>query len=283
MQNNIVAELRNEQMALREAMERQAVASSQEQMTLRRTMEMQAITSDRRMNLFNVIDGCGSGKISPSVKSTVKTMFSESCLICGSRENISVAHLLGGNPDSFNKFMMTEGLVALLNTPIYRTDFNFSSARNLVVLCGIKSLKGTCHWAFDNHLCCILPHPLVVGEYRLHWLDTKNRTDDPSLPAERILTVPANWEPYTRALSLHAREGIRRHASNDAMAELISTCDLSCSSTSGGDEEYEIDDDDVQVDSAELAAMLSATMLDDSSNLLSSSSSSMVQSSSSSS
>eukprot|EP01039_Chlorochromonas_danica_P005913 gene5913-6511_t len=79
---------------------------------------------------------------SASFKSYVRRKYKHRCVLCGTTENLTVAHLIANNDkEDYSVFQ----------PPRYKTYFNAESIRNRIVICGIKSEVGTCHNLFDMH------------------------------------------------------------------------------------------------------------------------------------
>jgi hypothetical protein len=107
---------------------------------------------------------------------------------------------------------MREALVDI-NPPFYKTEYDFTSAKNTIALCGSKDLYGTCHWAYDNHFVGIIYYPFD-SLFHMQWFDEKAKLVS---GVGEYTTVDANnWDPYRRGLSLHALEGARRNGFHNA-------------------------------------------------------------------
>ena len=102
---------------------------------------------------------------------------------------------------------MTAAYANMDNPQKFATRLNLKSLRNVVVLCGSESVRGTCHHAFDNFLCFVIFNPLAKL-YSLHWLSRPEHRV-PLGSAESVdLVVPPGWNPYRRGLSSRATHAI---------------------------------------------------------------------------
>lgn len=99
------------------------------------------VICDKRLKLFDP-EVNTNVKSSNSFKSQVISAYGHRCLICHKTENVHVAHLISHND-------MQDYTV--FNSPHYISDFDPSSVRNRILLCGTKYERGTCHNLFDHH------------------------------------------------------------------------------------------------------------------------------------
>jgi hypothetical protein len=76
-----------------------------------------------------------------------------------------------------------------------------------MLLCGTKTMAGTCHHAFDGFLVGILYDPFQQ-KFVLEWF---GESDCRTRCKSKEFEFPNGVKPYTRALSLHTLECIRQH------------------------------------------------------------------------
>jgi len=168
------------------------------------------LNTEPALKLFDNVSGCGSEAFHKSVKSNVMRVCENKCAICGvggTPENpVSVAHILPGNPAE--NLPGRAAAFACVNRPRFKDDYLFGSYRNGVVLCGTKSIVGSCHWAYDNHHVGIIYNPFSQ-KYEVFWF-TKEYLQASQTSVE-TLTVSQNFNPQKRGFAFHAFEGLRRN------------------------------------------------------------------------
>jgi len=122
-------------------------------------------------------------------------------------------------PKKLAEFTSTKLALDAINPPRFKTEYNFRSIKNVILLCGTKDAPGTCHWAFDNHHVGILYDPLKVS-YEIIWFDTALLHEE-QLDAKYLIIPPDapaqfgrpafEYRPYSRGFAFHALEGALRH------------------------------------------------------------------------
>jgi predicted restriction endonuclease len=163
----------------------------------------------------------------PSTKSLrlkVRTAYDQKCLLCGTTEDLHVAHLVSHNSTmDYSRFQR----------PIYKTSFDPSSIRNRILLCGTKGVRGSCHDLFDNFKITIV-YDALSSLYRA--LVVMEDTNRPSFKVSQNweLTFPPNMKeeymPYKRLLAWRTRKCAMASApflSPDVLTSLVTTADLS--------------------------------------------------------
>jgi len=112
-------------------------------------------------------------------------------LICGTKEDVSRAHLVVGvvsEDYDYHEF----------NPPKYKTTLDPKSASNFIPLCGNKGKNGTCHDAFDKFRLTIV-HNILLDTYTCICFDGNTTFNG------KLLTVHKKHKPYKRLLAWHAR------------------------------------------------------------------------------
>lgn len=187
-------------------------------------LEQSKVSQFPALRLFTGFSGCGSHRLTESVKEATLTSAGSRCRMCrrgryripnqkrkGQFINvpISTAHIVPGDPEELKQWQKLKEGLDDINPPFYKTKYEFESVRNTIALCGSKDVIGTCHWAYDNHYVGIIYCPLrQVPGYDMQWFipEAKQQTG-----VGIHTTVEASgWDPYRRGLALHALEGARR-------------------------------------------------------------------------
>lgn len=119
----------------------------------------------RYMAVFIDHNGCGSSKVSDKNRTIVRDGFGNKCWICGTTTDLSVAHIIPGNKETFDKTIFED-----LNHD-YDSKFELSDPRNMLLLCGDKNKKGTCHYHYDNHQWSIFYNGLDNHFYVVRFSD----------------------------------------------------------------------------------------------------------------
>jgi hypothetical protein len=181
----------------------------------------------RCLNLFRGHSNCGSINTSQikdkderqqvgNMKRVLKNKFENKCWICGSGANLTIAHIV---PRASHivpcvqddvTYSWYKDAIGELNDN-YDEPFSFSSERNMVVLCGTKDSKNTCHSAFDNH-CCSIIYDGTSQLYFVIWFDSVAKPQ--SLSNDTSICVQlrqVNHKPFRRALWAHSLESLARH------------------------------------------------------------------------
>ena len=127
------------------------------------------------------------------------------CLICGTEDNISIAHIITTGENDYSEYGIGFG---------YKSDLNVFSPGNFIPLCGHLGNRGTCHDAFDRYLVSIVFNPfekrylLICADDAPEHLKTKSNAPDYKL------NLPAGWTPYHRLLAWRARYSAIVHRYN---------------------------------------------------------------------
>lgn len=157
------------------------------------------VVVDPRLRMFN--DEVSTNvESTASFKSYVRRKYKHACVMCGTTEGLTVAHLIANNDrEDYSVFQ----------PPRYKTVFNPESIRNRILICGVKSRVGTCHNMFDNqnvtifynamtkryNAVCVKDNPL---DPRFHTGETWELNFPPGLASDEL--------PYKRILAWRMRK-----------------------------------------------------------------------------
>jgi hypothetical protein len=112
------------------------------------------LISDRRFKLFD--PGIATTVTSTrSQKSAIKQMYNKACLFCGVSEegsdSLSIAHVISYNEKKdYSAF----------GPPTYDSPVDLNGPRNKLLLCGNKTIGGSCHNLFDYHNVALIYNSL---------------------------------------------------------------------------------------------------------------------------
>ncbi len=161
---------------------------------------------------------------SRSFKNKVSLAYGGRCLFCHRRENVTVAHLISHN---------NQQDYSVFNRPLYVFDFDVSSMRNRILLCGTKFDRATCHNLFDNHNITIF----YDGFSRTHKaVVIKGDPFKPEWPTNHVidLVFPEGFEdcnlPFKRVLAWRIRACALKYAlelSPARLGELVNISEFS--------------------------------------------------------
>ena len=178
------------------------------------------VVSDRRLKLFD--PEVNTNVLSTrSFKKNVSLAYGSRCLFCHRAENVTVAHLVShNNLQDYSVF----------NRPRYVSDFDASSIRNRILLCGTKTERGTCHNLFDHHNITIF----YDGLSRTHKaIVIKADPLRPEWPTNHVINLvfPANFNdcnlPFKRVLAWRIRACALNYASELSPARLEELVNIS--------------------------------------------------------
>jgi hypothetical protein len=200
-----------------------------QQEVIKKLDDQSSLRTDRRMEMFgSLMRGSlksvdGSKSLSKQVneaKNAVKELHKNRCLACGSDYRLSAAHLVAGHPkNNYDAFSMLNG---------YKDDYNFTSVRNFIPLCGSSGENHTCHNEFDKHFMAFVPDPFYRGNYTIQCL-REEFSKYRDLNGKNVTLDLRAEIPYTRALAWHARKCYLHSSTktSDEIWNLIQRCDLS--------------------------------------------------------
>lgn len=121
------------------------------------------------------------------------------CLCCGTNKNVTRAHLLVNNVTKFADVYPNFGTKAG-----YTTDFDGSSERNHIPLCGTLGVPGSCHNSFDSGEMTLIYDPFTK-QFRIYWPKNKKHHN-------KTVKIPKDKMPYRRILVWRARhDGLRKY------------------------------------------------------------------------
>ena len=106
---------------------------------------------------------------------------------CKCRENLSVAHIVGGNAKINEVFGVNNS---------YVNNVEIESTRNFLVLCGSHGELNTCHNSYDNLKMSLY---FSKTENVFKWYTTDDVTAE--RVGERVFNVHAIGEKYVRLLN----------------------------------------------------------------------------------
>ena len=134
--------------------------------------------------------GRGSDKVHPRVKVRVKATFQGKCCFCGTRQGLSVAHIIN-KPGSYRKG--------------FHRPVDINSPQNYLYLCGHLGKRGTCHDAFDSGTLCLVPgvlnQPWRLLNFDKEWRRRCNEQSHVSSPSFNF----EGSELYRRGLATRLR------------------------------------------------------------------------------
>jgi len=177
----------------------------------------EGLRGDRRLRVFAQDMPASSGKHTYA-SGTINAMYGSTCIVCGSTENVTKAHIVASN--------ITADYSAF-GRPVYRDDLNAKSVRNFLPLCGVKGTNGSCHREFDTYKMAILYDP-TKSSYVCYCLD-------PTFPKYKVvhgkpLKVHKNHRPYTRLLTWRTIKCCNEYPdllSSEELQKLVVGTDLS--------------------------------------------------------
>jgi hypothetical protein len=193
------------------------------------------VRGDDRLVFFSrVVRSTGKHSVaSRQIRSSA--VFDGCCAFCGTRNNITIAHIVSGaNGVDYSPF--SEG---------YSTPMDVKSARNFLPLCGTEGIYRTCHDEFDKFRITLLYNPLRAV-YTIFCLDLAN---SPKADLHlRDINVDMNFPPYKRLLAWRTRKCLLEHGSKmvdkgDALFSMVKFSDGSRSVSSHDEDDGDIPND----------------------------------------
>jgi hypothetical protein len=126
------------------------------------------------------------------------------CVFCGSKKNLTLAHLITEiqTTDESAKDISFD----VYGPPTYKDRLDTKSSRNFLRLCGTKGMKGTCHDMFDNFRLSLMYNPFR-GDYQIFSVDSGHR-----LHMKRI-TLSEEAPPYRRLLCWRFKKALLLYGS----------------------------------------------------------------------
>jgi hypothetical protein len=106
----------------------------------------------------------------------------DTCLCCGSNENVTEARLIPANSTADYSFLR-DG---------YSSEFQPQSPRNRIPLCGTLGTNGTCHDYFDRHKLTLIYNPLsrkyiFYSTTLIHFNGRNGNVHSKFLPYRRVI------------------------------------------------------------------------------------------------
>lgn len=186
-----------------------------------------SLAQDPRLSFFSSAMPGSNGRHSEASRQ-IKKIY-DKCLFCGSKVELSLAHLVAGN--SVVNY-------SVFGKPRYLDDLDVKSPRNFILLCGTKGKNGTCHNEFDNYCIGMIPAPL--GGEANQWTLLCLRPDFAKYKELNNKTIVTQEpHPYRRLLAWRNRKCITEHGHlcSDVITNALRSCDLSetANSISNGD------------------------------------------------
>lgn len=117
-----------------------------------------------------------------------------SCVVCGSTESVSVAHIVSSALSDYTEFGVKNN---------YIDEIDVFSVRNFMPLCGTEGADGTCHDAIDKHQIHI-SYDTFQKSYHLSC--SPGAAVRFQSMNNRKLKTPPGWNPYRRLLAWRSRK-----------------------------------------------------------------------------
>lgn len=182
------------------------------------------LLADKRFQLFDPeIETTASS--TTSQKSQIRTIYLHKCLFCDGTDNLTVAHIISHN---------TNENYSAFGPPTYDSPLDLYSPRNKLLLCGSKTVSGTCHNLFDYHNVALLYNSLDSKYYVVrvvpHLLDRITYNAEGSKELSFLSSLPKNQQPYKRLIAWRLRRCGFKNATvlgDRKLIDFVNAADLS--------------------------------------------------------
>ena len=196
--------LKNEQIALKNE---QIVLKNEQIVQFQMTQE---VIMDKRLRLYD--PEIGTNVVSSrSKKLLVRSLYANKCLFCDREQSetlpLTVAHIIShNNKEDYSSF----------GPPRYCDPVDLESVRNRILLCGTKSMEGTCHNLFDYHNVCMVYDPILAKYFvvKVVHVSTCNIKfcADGRKELSQVSSLSVDQQPYKRLLAWRMRRCGFKHA-----------------------------------------------------------------------
>jgi hypothetical protein len=170
------------------------------------------VVIDKRLSYFDPELNTDK-KSSATAKSAVRTAYRDTCVLCGKDAGaaswpLTIAHIVSNNSQmTYDEF----------GPPRYDCECDPRSIRNKIILCGDKTICGSCHNLFDHHNVIIYYHAFS-SKYMSLCLLPMPGSEFSKLYEKKELYFPASFamgdRPYRRLLAWRMRHAALKNASS---------------------------------------------------------------------
>lgn len=152
----------------------------------------------------------------------------QACVFCGTKVNLTLAHLISEIVESEDVTLKPFG------KPRYVDDLEVKSPRNFILLCGTKGEIGSCHDLFDNFRLGVNYDPFTLS-YTLFAVDQTS-------PLHQKKIVFSEPFPYKRLLAWRFRKMILTFGS--VLPDSLKMCDVVDHSDQGSIDGENVDEEE---------------------------------------